>query len=187
MNTTLGLPRHSPQLCFWWMIDRSLWRILILTRTGDYKPLPLPWTKSLLTPLPDLFHFLSQLVPILCRAGGGATHRGEVVIICMDCFMVTHFSDFKSYNELLLCRYVEESKIFLPVKQGRYMATTIAATPSHYYLSISISRISSAGALRLRWQTERQRVPWFATSAEVHCNILVLCSNLHYSLSKSKN
>ena len=105
-----GTPAHehntwtdSPQLCFWWMIDRSLWRILILTRTGDYKPLPLR-TKSLLTPLPDLFHFLSQLVPILCRAGGGATHWGEVVIICMDWFMVTHFSDFESYNEQLLCR-----------------------------------------------------------------------------------
>ena len=128
MNTTLGLPRHSPQLCFWWMIDRSLWRILILTRTGDYKPLPLR-TKSLLTPLPDLFHFLSQLVPILCRAGGGATHWGEVVIICMDWFMVTHFSDCESYNELLLFR--EESKIFLPIKQRRYMATRIAAPPSH--------------------------------------------------------
>ena len=150
-----------------------------------YKPLPLR-TKSLLTSLPDLFHFLSQLVPILCRAGGGATHWGEVVIICMDWFMVTHFSDCESYNELLLCR--EESKIFLPIKQRRYMATRIAAPPSHYYIYLSqYLEISSAGALRLRWQTERQRVPWFATSAEVHCNILVLCSNLHCSLSKSKN
>ena len=68
-----------------------------------------------------------------------------MVIICMDWFMVTHFSDCESYNELLLFR--EESKIFLPIKQRRYMATRIAAPPSHYYIYLSqYLEISSAGA-----------------------------------------